>query len=146
LAEIISKDEKLHRELSPSKEMNDTNADEFFKYIKEWEKKTISACYTILNDDIPIGTISISFIDLENKSAKCGYWIESASWGKVYATKAFALAVNEAKNMGLKLLTCSILKTNKASIALWKRQGAYFKENDDRVFPYLELDSDINNK
>lgn len=141
LAELISKDEKLHEELLPSKPIELTTADEFYNSTEQWEMKTNSVCYTILCDDNPIGTISISHRDFENKSAKCGYWLESVSWGKGYATKAFVIAVDEAKNMGFKILTCSILKNNTASIALWKRQGAYFEEKDDRVIPWLSTET-----
>lgn len=142
LAKIISKDEKLHRELSPSKTIEETTADEFYNRNKEWERKTNSICYTILYAETPIGTISISHRNFDNRSAKCGYWIESASWGKGYATEAFAHAIKEARNMGVTLLTGSILKGNVASIALWKSQGAYFEEKDGRVLPYLTLADD----
>lgn len=139
LAEIISKDEKLHKELSPNKSIEPITADEFYNSTKQWEIKTNSVCYAILCNDNPIGTISISYRDFEHKSAKCGYWLESASWGKGYATKAFALAIDEARNMGFEILTSNILKSNIASIALWKRRGAFFEEKDDRVIPHLSL-------
>lgn len=139
LAEIIGTDEKLNHELTPSKPLAKTSADEYYNVCRQWEIKKNAVCYCILRGGIPIGSISISHRDFENKTAKCGYWLESSCWGKGYATKAFRLAINEARKMGFITLSCSILKNNLASVALWKRQGAILEEKDGRVIPYLPL-------
>ncbi|MDF2685870.1 MAG: hypothetical protein K0S55_1051, partial [Clostridia bacterium] len=83
--------------------------------------------------------ISISFKNYETKIAKIGYWIESRQWGRGYATKAFALAIKGAQKMGFETLTCSILKDNKASVALWQRQGAILNADDMRFIPILKI-------
>ncbi len=139
LAEIISTDSKLHMKLSPSKPQESTSAEELYRVCKAWEDKNNAVCYCIINNGVPIGTISVSHRDFENKTAKCGYWIESNCWGKGYTTEAFKLAIEEARQAGIELLTASILKDNLASIALWKRQGALLREKDGRVFPTLIL-------
>ncbi len=41
--------------------------------------------------------------------------------------------------MGLAELSCSILIDNKASIALWRRQGAEMKEDNGRMNPVLKI-------
>lgn len=102
-------------------------------------KKTHAVCFCILHNEIPIGTISISHCDYKNKNAKCGYWIESNSWGKGYTTKAFDLAVKKAREIGFERLSCTIIPQNVASIALWKRQGADITEVDGRICPLLDL-------
>jgi ribosomal protein S18 acetylase RimI-like enzyme len=102
-------------------------------------KTSISDSYAELLDGIPIGLISLSQKDHETETVKCGYRIESSEWGKGYATKAFALIIKEAQKMGFKTLTCSILKDNNASVALWKRQGAALNFNDTRVIPILKI-------
>lgn len=143
LAEIISTDEKLHMDLSASKPLESTSAEEFYRVCKAWEDKNSAVCYCILNNGVPVGTISVSHRDFENKTAKCGYWIESSCWGKGYTTKAFELAIEEARQSGIELLTASILKDNLASIALWKRQGASLQRKGGRVFPTLFLGSPV---
>jgi hypothetical protein len=41
--------------------------------------------------------------------------------------------------MGFETLTCSILKDNKASVALWQRQGAILNADDMRFIPILKI-------
>ena len=143
LAEIISTDRILHKELSSSKPIKQTNADEYYSVCKVWEVEKNGVCYCILLDDVPIGSISISHRDFANKTASCGYWIESGLWCKGYTTKAFALVIEEARQAGFKTLLSSINKHNKASIALWKRQGASVQKKDGRVFPTLVLGTTV---
>ncbi len=143
LSEILSTDEILHRELSSSKPIKQTSADEYYSVCKAWEVKTNSVCYCILQDAVPIGSISISHRDFANKTAQCGYWVESNRWGKGCTTKAFEIAIEEARQAGFETLYCSIQKHNLASIALWKRQGATLQKKGGRVFPTLVLGSTV---
>lgn len=143
LAEIISTDRILHKEISSSKPLKQTNADEYYSVCKAWEVEKNGVCYCVLLDDVPIGSISISHRDFANKTAQCGYWIESNCWGKGYTTKAFELAIEEARQDGFETLSCSINKNNKASIALWRRQGASLLKKGGRVFPTLFLGSPV---
>ena len=145
LAEIISTDRILHKELSSSKPIKQTNADEYYSVCKVWEVEKNGVCYCILLDDVPIGSISISHRDFANKTASCGYWIESGLWCKGYTTKAFALVIEEARQAGFETLSSSINKQNIASIALWRRQGAVLEEINERVFPMLVLNSKVKN-
>ena len=101
---------------------------------KAWEVEKNGVCYCVLRDEVPIGSISISHRDFENKTAQCGYWIESSLWGKGYTTKAFELAIEEARKAGFKTLSSSILKHNLASIALWKDRGLPCKKKADGFF------------
>ena len=110
---------------------------------KAWEVEKKGVCYCVLCDEVPIGSISISHRDFENKTASCGYWIHSSLWGRGYTTKAFELAIDEARKAGFETLSCSILKHNLASIALWKRHGASLQKKGGRVFPTLILGSTV---
>jgi len=139
LAEIIGSDRVLHMQLSPSQPMRPEEPEAYYAYCSQWAAKRHAICYAILLDNIPIGSISLCDIDADHKSARVGYWIESCQWGKGYATQAFALVIGQAQMLGVEVLTCSILKDNAASIALWKRQGATLTERDDRVIPTLRI-------
>ncbi|MDF2685580.1 MAG: hypothetical protein K0S55_761, partial [Clostridia bacterium] len=60
LAEIIGTDTKLHMQLTPSRPMKESTAEEFYNFCKSWCERTNSDSYAIILDDVPIGLISIS--------------------------------------------------------------------------------------
>lgn len=142
LAEIIGTDKLLHQFLSPSKPMTQVNAQEFFSHCTKWSIQTSSILYAILLENHPIGQISLSHINFKEQSAKCGYWVASTYWDNGTGTKAFLLILKEARLRGILTLTGTIDKTNFASIALWKKHGAIFKDADDpsKIIPILKLE------
>jgi len=105
----------------------------------QWAKQRNGKCYAILLEGEPIGSISLCEIDLEKQSASVGYWLASCQWAKGYATKAFVLLIEEAREMTIKHLTCQIHPQNKASLSMWKRQGATLTDDGDMIRPWLSL-------
>lgn len=95
--------------------------EEFQSSNREWSIKHNAQLYAIVLDDYAIGTISLAHIDLENKTASCGYWLASAHCGKNYTSTAFRLVISEAKKMNLYYLTSKINKDNLASLAIWEK-------------------------
>lgn len=75
LAEILSTDEKLHRELSPNSKMIIINGIKYLKGCMKWENKKKGKCFAIVKDNKSIG--SISFAHKDEKTAGIGYWIKS---------------------------------------------------------------------
>lgn len=75
LAEILSTDEKLHRELSPNSKLIIIDGIEYLKGCMKWENKKKGKCFAIVNDTKAIG--SISFTHKDEKTASIGYWIKS---------------------------------------------------------------------
>lgn len=97
LAEVIGTDEKLNMQLSPSKPLHESSAEDFYNFCISWCKRTNSDSYAVLLDGVSIGLISISHQNYETRTAKCGYWIESRLWGREYTTKALELIIKEAQ-------------------------------------------------
>lgn len=75
LAEILSADEKLHKELSPNSKRVIIDGIEYLKGCMKWADKKRGKCFAIVKDTRAIGSISFSHKD--EKTASIGYWIKS---------------------------------------------------------------------
>ena len=75
--------------------------DELIKIGQEWAFKKNAKVYWIFTD-LPIGEISKSHITNDGH-ARIGSWITSHEWRKGYGTKAIELALQKARELGIKL-------------------------------------------
>ncbi len=115
------------------------DASSFLRTCEEWMERQDGQTYCLLLGDMPIGTISISRKGLEQGCARVGYWLSSAKWNQGYATKAFDLIIDEAKANGDSKLVATIPKTAAASVRIWRKNGATFKENPGDYSATLSL-------
>lgn len=137
LVEIINTDEELNNALGSNGKI--TNRDEFISTIQQWQIKNNSKTFAIVLSDKAIGTISLSHIKEENHSAQIGYWIGSNFWNKGYTTQAFAHILDLARELKIEFLNASIKKDNIASKLIWQRFGAEFGEDNERIYPRINL-------
>lgn len=137
LVNILNDDHKLAKTLSSN---NDPiTPDQFVEHNKKWIEKTNSKLFAIVFNHEAIGSISLSHIDPENKTAQIGYWLSSNHWGKGYGSLAFALMLEEARSIGISTVTSTIKKDNSPSKVLWSKHGAEFIEENDTVKASLRI-------
>lgn len=137
LAEVLSTDEKLHRQLSLNSKMMVIDGTEYLKGCRKWESKKDGKCFAVVNDNKAIGSISFAYKD--EKTASIGYWIKSNEWGKGFCTQAFKEILLIAKREEYTYVTASILKRNIISKRIWENYNATFLEDIDRYYPTIEL-------
>nr|WP_307992383.1 GNAT family N-acetyltransferase [uncultured Niameybacter sp.] len=137
LAEILSTDEKLHRELSPNSNMVIIDGIEYLKGCMKWENKKRGKCFAIVKNAKAIGSISFSYKD--EKTAGIGYWIKSNEWGNGFCSQAFKEMLLIVKGEGYTHVTASIFKSNIASKRLWEKYDAIFLEDTERYYPIIDL-------
>ena len=137
LVEILNNDIKLQKSLERDPEK--ISSDQFISHNEEWRKKNNAKMFGIILDDAAIGMISLSHINNQDKKAKIGYWITSKYWSQGHASDAFKQTLNIAKETGIKFISCSIPKDNKASKKIWEKFGASFEEKDDKIMPLINL-------
>ncbi len=133
----VNGDEILRIELG----MKDTNitSDNMYETVIQWMNKTNSISYCIMLNDSAIGMISISHINEERNSARCGYWLASKNRGRGYTTEAFKLILDEAGAMGISELRSTIEVGNKASLAIWKRYAPTLIDKVTNYEVFLKL-------
>ena len=68
LAEILSTDKKLHKELSPNSKLTTINGLEYVQGCIKWETKKRGRCFAIVKNDRAVG--SISFVHKDDEIAK----------------------------------------------------------------------------
>jgi ribosomal-protein-alanine N-acetyltransferase len=119
LASILNKDQELRKWIGGGKILT---LDEFVSTWQTWTQKNHAKMYGICTDQ-PIGTISVSHITPEG-SARIGYWITSREWNKGFGTQAFGLALEKAREMGIREVNANIESHNLASVAIWAKYGA----------------------
>lgn len=137
LAEILSTDKKLHKELSPNSKLTTINGLEYVQGCIKWETKKRGRCFAIVKNDRAVG--SISFVHKDDEIASLGYWIKSDAWGQGICTQAFKQMLLIVKELGYASVTASILKENIASKKIWEKYNATFKEDDERYYPIIKL-------
>ncbi len=139
LVSILNHDKKLLITLGNRIEF--ISNQKFVSYNKKWSEETNSKIYSIMlsKDNDAIGLISLSHINSESRTAKIGYWLESKSWNKGYATLAFKEMLKITKENNIKFVSCSISEENQASRAIWKTFNAKFKKRENKIIPLIEL-------
>jgi RimJ/RimL family protein N-acetyltransferase len=90
---------------------------------RNWQDKNNAITYAIFAKSKVAGTISISHITNDRK-ARIGYWISSTNWKQGIVTQAFALALEEARSLGILQVSGEIHIENTASLHIWDRYGA----------------------
>jgi RimJ/RimL family protein N-acetyltransferase len=119
LVSILNEDQELKKWIGTGKTIT---RDEFIAIARTWTLEKRTKMYAILTDQ-PIGTISVSHITPEG-SARIGYWITSREWNQGFGTQAFRLALEKAREMGIREVSANIESHNLASVALWAKYGA----------------------
>lgn len=137
LANILSYDRALHKILSPSQAMTLISGEEYYTGCIEWKKRKNGCCYTVLIDDVPIG--SISYTHKAEDTAAVGAWIKSDLWNHGNGTRILSQFKGIVKAEGYKYLAGSILKSNPRSKRMCEKCGAVFTEDMDRWYPIFEL-------
>jgi len=137
LVSILNTDGKLIESLGNKKEV--ISNEEFIAHNKKWCKINKAKIYSIIRKTNAIGLISLSYIDIQNKEARIGYWITSKHWGKGYTTEAFKQVIDIAKENDIESVSCTISKENQSSKAIWQKFKAKFKEKDGKIFPLIKI-------
>lgn len=99
-----------------------------------WCKNMNSEYFGIFYENVLVGTISLSKQNQKEKYASIGYEIFNKYRKQGFASKAFQLILKKASNKDLVTVKSKIPKDNEASIKIWKKEGAIFKEFDHEKF------------
>lgn len=106
---------------------------EFNRITQQWQADHHAFTYAIFFQTTIIGMISVSHMTTDGL-ARIGYWLTSTHWNRGIATKAFALALEKAKSLGIHEVSAIIEKDNIASLKIWGRLGAHKEQLDiDRM-------------
>ena len=97
----------------------------YFYYIKnQWEFNKDFTYTIMLDNNRPIGQISIYDYVFKHKRAEIGIWIGSKYWGKDYGKLALELLLKHAfVNLVLNRIQAHIFTQNERSISLFERFG-----------------------
>jgi RimJ/RimL family protein N-acetyltransferase len=108
-----------------------SSAEEYLTDTARWQHRNQAICLaTILRDeDLAIGMISLSHVDLPARTGRIGYWTASAHWNKGYTREAFGLVLQLAQSLELKTISANIQTGNAASERIYLRHGAQ-RENE----------------
>jgi len=111
----------------------------------EWQEANKAIIKLIEYNNEVIGTITLSKIDKENKTASIGYWIGSKYWNKGIGKTAFALCLKNAKEMGIEKVNGRIADSNIASRKIWGKYNHYENEigNDRKEYSIVIMSIDI---
>ena len=137
LVTILNTDKKLQKKLGSNNKI--ISSSEFIKYNNEWAKKNNAEIFAIILNNEAIGLISLSKILRKAGTANIGYWIGSNYWHKGHTINAFGQILEFAKKEGIKMVSCSINKENRESIAIWKKFNADFEDKGEKIVPSLYL-------
>jgi RimJ/RimL family protein N-acetyltransferase len=96
--------------------------EEFRRIAVTWQKEKHARTFIIYAQEA-IGSISVSHIR-ENGTARIGYWIASKAWNQGVGTAAFALALEQARQLGIHQVSANIQAENFASLRIWQKWGA----------------------
>ncbi len=117
--EILRADLKLGPDFKP-------DSFKVLKDLKSWCASRNAVTYAIiLSNRTTVGTISLSHIDMTEKTARIGYWIGSNYRSRGYCSSAFRLVVNRAVELGISKLSSTIAEENINSKRIWDKHGGY---------------------
>ncbi|MDA3839436.1 MAG: GNAT family N-acetyltransferase [Candidatus Delongbacteria bacterium] len=135
---LIGSDTQLQKELGFKKGSIPTKLQVEKDFIS-WCESHKAEMYSIFKDDIFIGLITISRIDVKNKSARLGYWLGSEFRQKGYSSIAYRKMLDKVPSMGINKLNGSVLVSNLPSRLLWENHGAteIGKEKDNIVYELI---------
>jgi RimJ/RimL family protein N-acetyltransferase len=93
----------------------------------------------VLNRDLVLGSISLSHIDRESRTARTGYFLASCHQGKGYGTLALAHLLTRARLKGLKAVSARLTTSLPASRRIWEKSGFPLRYAEDEVTAILDL-------
>ncbi|MCD4707624.1 MAG: GNAT family N-acetyltransferase [Candidatus Sabulitectum sp.] len=110
-------------------------ADDFLEKLQSWCRSRNAVTYVVLlNSTTAVGTISLSHINKEEKTARTGYWIGSRYRSHGYCSRAFKLVISEAVERGITKLISTIAEDNVPSRRIWDKPGGCIVGRDkDRL-------------
>ena len=90
----------------------------------------------IMEAGMPIGSVYLRNVDIQNKTAEYGIFIgEESGRGKGYGTKALSLMKKFAyEELGLESLYLEVIETNIKAYAMYEKAGFCVDETRTRVF------------
>lgn len=125
LAVLLNKDEELGRSLGRSRHSSEETASTVLSHAQTWCDRNTAIFFAIVLDQASaIGTISLSHLDLQKRSARTGYWIGTRFQGHGYAGAAFHRLIAFARSLGVGAIVGQIAADNHASRRIWERNGA----------------------
>lgn len=128
LAQLLCEDRILRQDLGIPDTDHPTGRDVFEKH-HQWEEKNLALTFVMVDvTRRAIGTISLSHVHQTERVARIGYWVGSAYRRQGYATEAFGLVLQWARELGLRSVSANIDNTNTPSLYLWRRFKAQEQE------------------
>lgn len=125
LAKILNEDEELGLALGRTQHVPKETAQTILAHAQKWCGKHDAIFFAIVHDQqAAIGTISLSHMDMQSRTASTGYWIGTRFQGRGYGGAAFRNLVAFARTLGVRLLSGQIGAANHASRRIWERNGA----------------------
>lgn len=137
LVGILNNDSTLGEQLSSN--TDPITPEQFTDRNAEWAKRTNSEMYAIVLEDEAIGMISLSHIDMANRTAQIGYWLASTYWNNGYTSAAFGNMLTKARQAGIASVSATIDTKSEASKAIWLKSGATFAEDHGKIKASLRL-------
>lgn len=93
-------------------------------HLRDWCRTRQATIYVIVREGMVVGTISLSHVSQDGKSARIGYWVGSAHRRKGYCKEAFRQVLEIARAGGIDQVQARIDQTNTASRRIWEALGA----------------------
>lgn len=134
LAKILNADRELPPEFRLPPDVPKLTSEGVVSFVDSWcRKRNAMFFFIILDGDVVAGTISLSHIDREARTAKTGYFLATRFQSIGIGTQAFSLMLDIAGSHGLQQISGSVPKTNIASRKLWESCGATVGVAEDEV-------------
>lgn len=109
-------------------------------YTRAWCTEVNALFHAIvLNQQVAIGTISLSHIDLTNNAARCGFWLGSRFQGQGYGSAALSAILFKAKQLGIKEISATIATDNYSSLRVWGKFGAVIEPDGSQLNASIRL-------
>lgn len=126
----LSDKQKLYSYIFKKSMANVTESElaDFTVRTQEWSKRTVSNYYGIFHQNEILGTISLSKQNIAEREACLGYEIFERFRGRGFASQAFELVLGIAAERGFKKVKATIAKDNHASLKIWQKRKAAFRE------------------
>lgn len=107
----------------------------------KWANDQKADIFAIVLGKKAIGMISLSHQNLLQHTARIGYWLGSIYWHKGYASKAFHLILEKAKEREFEAVSSMIKKENIASKKIWDKYGAQTIDKDNKYLCTITLNT-----
>jgi len=139
LAKILNEDAALRPGIRPEANRAPETAESVLAFAQKWcFEKGAQFFVIVLNRDLVLGSISLSHIDRESRTARTGYFLASRHQGKGYGTLALAHLLNHARLKGLKTVSARLTASPAASRRIWEKSGFPLRYAEDGVTAFLD--------